>query len=112
MFVLIFMSSGMLLINIIFFLYMKADDVLMLLLQKPKNGDGPTLSNHDCCMDCVMVGANKVVSAGDCSDRKALFKNLAETALAGSCLDDPSHFVLRTRYVKCILLLISNLSFV
>jgi hypothetical protein len=58
-----------------------------------------------------MVGAKKVVSAGDYSDVKAmLFKNLAEAAHAGSCSDDPSHFVLRTLYVKCILLLISNLS--
>jgi ubiquitin carboxyl-terminal hydrolase 48 len=82
----------------------------MLLLQKPKYGGGPTLSNDDCCMECLMMGAKKVVSADDYRDRKASFKNLAETALAGSCSDDPSYFVSRTWYVKCILLLISNLS--
>jgi hypothetical protein len=84
----------------------------MLVLQKPKHGGGATLSNHACCMECLMVGAKKVVSAGDYSDRKALFKNLAEAAHVGSCSNDPSHFVLRTQYVKCIHLLISNLSFV
>ncbi|GAV63630.1 UCH domain-containing protein/DUSP domain-containing protein [Cephalotus follicularis] len=52
-----------------------------------KYDGGPTLSNVDYCMNCLIDGAHNVVCAASYRDRKILMKNLANEVLTGECLD-------------------------
>ncbi|KAI4316238.1 hypothetical protein L6164_024237 [Bauhinia variegata] len=52
-----------------------------------KYGGGPTLSDSDCCWDCLIDGARSVVSADTYRDRRESMKQLARGILDGNCLD-------------------------
>ncbi|RDX81132.1 Ubiquitin carboxyl-terminal hydrolase 26, partial [Mucuna pruriens] len=52
-----------------------------------KYGGGPTLSHDDCCWDCLIDGAQNVVSADTYRDRRESLKQLARDILDGNCKD-------------------------
>ncbi|KAK9289140.1 hypothetical protein L1049_017613 [Liquidambar formosana] len=62
-----------------------------------KYNGGPTLSNDDYCMDCLIDGARTMVCADSYRDRRTLMKELAEAALAGNYhLDGKSYYISKT----------------
>lgn len=60
-----------------------------------KYGGGPTLSSDDFCIVCLKNAAENAVNANDYKEKRALFRNLAEAALAGDCLDGTAYYVSR-----------------
>ncbi|KAJ1379095.1 Ubiquitin-specific peptidase 48, partial [Sesbania bispinosa] len=59
-----------------------------------KYGGGPTLSHDDCCWDCLIDGAQNVVSADSYRDRRESLKRLARDILDGNC-EDGKYYVSR-----------------
>ncbi|XP_045805933.1 ubiquitin carboxyl-terminal hydrolase 26-like isoform X1 [Trifolium pratense] len=60
-----------------------------------KYGGGPTLSQDDCCLDCLIDGARNVVSADTYRDRRESFKQLARDILDGKN-EDGKYYVSRS----------------
>ncbi|CAJ1972174.1 unnamed protein product [Sphenostylis stenocarpa] len=52
-----------------------------------KYGGGPTLSHDDCCWDCLIDGAQNVVSADTYRDQRESLKQLARAILDGNYKD-------------------------
>ncbi|KAM7264292.1 hypothetical protein ACFE04_001975 [Oxalis oulophora] len=52
-----------------------------------KYAGGPTLSNADYCLDCLVDGAQSLVSADSYRDRRLLMRTLATDVLLGKCSD-------------------------
>ncbi|KAG4931153.1 hypothetical protein AAZX31_17G188900 [Glycine max] len=59
-----------------------------------KYGGGPTLSHEDCCWDCLIDGAQNVVSADTYRDQRESLKRLARDILDGNC-EDGMYYVSR-----------------
>ncbi|KAL2336663.1 hypothetical protein Fmac_011109 [Flemingia macrophylla] len=59
-----------------------------------KYGGGPILSHDDCCWDCLIDGAQNVVSADTYRDQRESLKQLARDILDGNC-DDGMYYVSR-----------------
>eukprot|EP00257_Ricinus_communis_P017048 XP_015575390.1 ubiquitin carboxyl-terminal hydrolase 26 isoform X3 [Ricinus communis] len=60
-----------------------------------KYGGGPTLTNDDYCMACLMDGARSVVCADSYRDRRTSMRDLANDVLAGKCLEG-TYYVSKT----------------
>ncbi|XP_057987065.1 ubiquitin carboxyl-terminal hydrolase 26 isoform X2 [Hevea brasiliensis] len=60
-----------------------------------KYGGGPTLTNDDYCMACLIDGAQSVVFADSYRDRRTLMRDLASDVLTGKCLDG-TYYVSKT----------------
>lgn len=74
---------------------------------KIQYGGGPTLSHDDCCWDCLIDGAQNVVSADTYRDRRESFKRLARDILDGNC-EEGMYYVSRSWY-DCKYFLVSFL---
>ncbi|XP_027330791.1 ubiquitin carboxyl-terminal hydrolase 26-like isoform X2 [Abrus precatorius] len=59
-----------------------------------KYGGGPTFSHDDCCWDCLIDGAQNVVSADTYRDQRDSLKLLARDILDGNC-EDGKYYVSR-----------------
>lgn len=64
---------------------------------KIQYGGGPTLSHEDCCWDCLIDGAQNVVSADTYRDQRESLKRLARDILDGNC-EDGMYYVSRPWY--------------
>ncbi|KAJ9146282.1 hypothetical protein P3X46_028567 [Hevea brasiliensis] len=60
-----------------------------------KYGGGPTLTNDDYCMSCLIDGAQSVVCADSYRDRRTLMRDLASDVIAGKCLEG-TYYVSKT----------------
>ncbi|XP_077253161.1 ubiquitin carboxyl-terminal hydrolase 26-like isoform X2 [Tasmannia lanceolata] len=58
-----------------------------------KYGGGPELSSDDYCIDCLKDGAKTMVCIDNYRDRRASMKELAEAALAGTCLEGNLYYI-------------------
>ncbi|VFQ63522.1 unnamed protein product [Cuscuta campestris] len=58
-----------------------------------KYGGGPTLSQDDHCVDCLLEMAQTMARADSYRDQTALMKEIAEAALAGKCLDGKQFYI-------------------
>ncbi|XP_077224086.1 ubiquitin carboxyl-terminal hydrolase 26-like isoform X2 [Tasmannia lanceolata] len=58
-----------------------------------KYGGGPELTSEDYCIDCLKDGAKTTVCIDDYRDRRASMKELAEAALAGTCLGGNLYYI-------------------
>jgi len=72
-------------------------DTLTLLCCKIQYGGIPTLSHDDHCRDCLICGAQTVVSADTYRGRRESLKSLARDILDGNCLDG-KYFISRPWY--------------
>lgn len=79
-----------------------------LLACKIQYGGGPKLSQDDHCWDCLIDGAQNVVSADTYRDRRESLKQLARDILDGNC-QDGKYYVSRPWY-DCKSFLMSFLS--
>nr|KYP34246.1 Ubiquitin carboxyl-terminal hydrolase 26 [Cajanus cajan] len=59
-----------------------------------KYGGGPTFSHDDCCWDCLINGAQNVVSTDTYRDQRESLKQLARDILDGNC-EDGMYYVSR-----------------
>ncbi|QCD99600.1 ubiquitin carboxyl-terminal hydrolase 48 [Vigna unguiculata] len=59
-----------------------------------KYGGGPTLSHNDCCWDCLIEGAQNVVSADSYRDQRESLKQFARDILNGN-YEDGMYYVSR-----------------
>jgi len=57
-------------------------------------GGGPTLSHNDCCWDCLIEGAQNVVSADSYRDQRESLKQFARDILNGN-YEDGMYYVSR-----------------
>jgi hypothetical protein len=72
-------------------------DAFLLLGCKIQYGGMPTLSHDDHCRDCLIHGAQTVVSANTYRGRRESLKPLARDILDGNCLDG-KYFISRPWY--------------
>jgi len=68
--------------------------LLHLLACKIQYGGGPTLSHDDCCWDCIIEGAQNVVSADSYRDQRESLKQFARAILDGN-YEDGKYYVSR-----------------